>query len=235
MTGNGWSRDRSGAGEAAPERDEPAADAVEAGTPVEEPVTERLAALEAEVARLKNDYLRALAETENVRKRAARERQEASQYAISGFARDLLSVGDNLQRALAAVDPQAKAGDPALQALISGVEMTEKELLSVLERYGVRLIPAEGQPFDPHVHEAMYELPDPSVPQGTVVQVVQPGYTLHDRTLRPARVGIARGGPKPGAAAPAPDAEAPARRAGRESDPYAGPETSPGGRFDETH
>lgn len=236
MTGNGWTKGRNGTDEAAPERDEPAADAVEAAAPVEEAVTaERLAKAEAEAARLKNEYLRALAETENVRKRAARERQEASQYAISAFARDLLSVADNLQRALAAVDPQAKAVDPALQALISGVEMTEKELLTIFERYGIKPIPAEGQPFDPHVHEAMYELPDPSVPQGTVVQVVQPGYTLHDRTLRPARVGIARGGPRPGAAAIAPDAEVQARRAGRESDPYAGPDAGPGSRFDETH
>ncbi len=224
MMGNGWTRDRDGAEEAAAHEElAPAADAGEAEASAEEATAEQLAALEAEVARLKNEYLRALAETENVRKRAARDRQEASQYAISGFARDLLSVGDNLQRALASVDPQAKAGDPALQALIAGVEMTEKELLSVLERYGVKPIPAEGQPFDPHVHEALYELPDPTVPQGTVVQVVQPGYTLHDRTLRPARVGLARGGPKPGATA--------AGEAAGGADPYAGP----GSRFDETH
>lgn len=159
---------------------------------------ERLAAAEAEVARLKDEYLRALAEAENVRRRAARDRQEASRYAVSSLARDLLSVGDNLQRALSSVAEGARTQDPALDALMSGVEMTEKELLAILDRYGVKRIAAEGQPFDPHVHEALYEIPDASVPHGTVLQVVQPGYTIHDRTLRPARVGIARGGPKPG-------------------------------------
>lgn len=191
-----------------------------------EALAERLAAAEAEAARLKNDYLRALAETENVRKRAARDRQEAGQYAIAGFARDLLSVADNLQRALASVDAQAQAADPALQALTSGVGMTEKELLSVLERHGVKPVPAEGQVFDPHVHEALYEVPDPTVPHGTVVQVAQTGYTLHDRTLRPARVGLARGGPKPGAV--------PAAETAAEDDNVVRLET-PGSRFDETH
>jgi molecular chaperone GrpE len=159
---------------------------------------ERLAAAEGEVARLKDEYLRALAEAENVRRRAARDRQEASQYAVSSLARDLLSVADNLQRALTSVAEGARKQDPALDALMSGVEMTEKELLAILERYGVKRIDAEGQVFDPHVHEALYEIPDASVPHGTVLQVVQPGYIIHDRTLRPARVGIARGGPKPG-------------------------------------
>lgn len=191
-----------------------------------EALTERLTVAEAEGARLKNEYLRALAETENVRKRAARDRQEAGQYAIAGFARDLLSVADNLQRALASVDARAKAADPALQALTSGVEMTEKELLSVLERHGVKPIPAMGQVFDPHVHEALYEVPDPTVPHGTVVQEAQTGYTLHDRTLRPARVGLARGGPKPGAPA--------AETAAAEDDNLVRFE-APGSRFDETH
>jgi molecular chaperone GrpE len=159
---------------------------------------ERLVAAEGESARLKDEYLRALAEAENVRRRAARDRQEASQYAISSFARDLLSVADNLQRALSSVVEGARRQDPALDALMSGVEMTEKELLAILDRYGVKRIAAEGHGFDPHVHEALYEIPDPSVPHGTILQVVQPGYTIHDRTLRPARVGIARGGPKPG-------------------------------------
>lgn len=160
-------------------------------------VAERLVAAEAEVARLKNEYLRALAETENVRRRAARDRQEASQYAVSSFARDLLSVVDNLQRALGSVDEAARKQDPALDALMSGVELTEKEMLGVLDKHGVKRIMAEGTLFDPHLHEALYEIPDDSVPQGTVVQVAQEGYTIHDRTLRPARVGIARGGPKP--------------------------------------
>jgi molecular chaperone GrpE len=161
-------------------------------------MAERLVAVEAEAAKFKDDYLRALAEIENVRRRAARDRQEASQYAISGFARDLLSVADNLRRALASVEADARQRDPALDALMSGVEMTEKELLTVFERYGIKPIAAEGQPFDPHVHEALFEIPNPSVPNGIVLQVVQAGYMLHDRPLRPARVGIAKGGPKPG-------------------------------------
>jgi molecular chaperone GrpE len=209
---------------------------------------ERLVAAEAEAARLKDEYLRALAEAENVRRRAARDRQEASQYAVSSFARDLLSVADNLQRALSSVAEGARRQDPALDALMSGVEMTEKELLAILDRYGVKRIAAEGQGFDPHVHEALYEIPDASVPHGTVLQVVQPGYTIHDRTLRPARVGIARGGPKPGtppatgteATGAAPEAddtviEFPKRTAG---DAYRKPGEdggTAGTRVDETH
>lgn len=154
MTGTEW-QDRVDADEAAAGEEGAASAAVSV-----EALAERLAAADAEAGRLKNEYLRALADAENVRKRAARDRQEAGQYAIAGFARDLLSVADNLQRALASVDAQAKAADPALQALTSGVEMTEKELLSVLERHGVKQIPALGEVFDPHVHEALYEVPD---------------------------------------------------------------------------
>lgn len=173
----------------------------------------KLSELEAQIAQLKEDRLRALAEVENVRRRAARDRQDASQYAISNFARDVLSVADNLQRALSTVDPAMRTADPALDALINGVEMTERELLAVLDRHGVKAIDAEGQPFDPHVHEAMFEIPNPTVPHGTVLQVLQRGYAVHDRTLRPARVGISRGGPKlqPGAVPPvAPEAASPA-------------------------
>lgn len=222
-----------------------AAAAVDIQAPVEAAaVAERLLAAEAENAKLKDEYLRALAETENVRRRAARDRQEAGQYAITGFARDLLSVADNLQRALASVDAEARAADPALAALTEGVAMTEKELLAVMERYGVKPIAAQGQPFDPHVHEALYEVPNPDVPHGTVVQVAQTGYLLHDRTLRPARVGIARGGPKPGTpqATPStdqtddgilhfrkPDADPTV------ADPYRGTAGPGGSRIDESH
>lgn len=175
-------------------------------------LAERLAQAEAQIAKLKDDYLRALAETENVRRRAQRDRQDASQYAITGFARDLLSVADNLRRALAAVDDGARAGNAALDALIGGVEMTERELLTILERYGVTRIEAVGQPFDPHVHEAMFELPDAGVASGTIVHVLEDGYRIHDRTLRAARVGIAKGGPKP-----APATGATAGETGRET------------------
>lgn len=161
---------------------------------------EQLARAEAEVARLKDEYLRALAETENVRRRGVRDREEASQYAVAGFARDMLAVADNLHRALMSVDADARAADPALDALMSGVEMTERELASALERHGVKRIEAEGQPFDPHFHEALFEIPNADVPNSTVLQVLSQGYTLKERILRPARVGVSRGGPK---AAPA--------------------------------
>jgi molecular chaperone GrpE len=224
-----------------------AAASVAEGAPTEAAaVAERLAAAEAEVARLKDEYLRALAEAENVRRRAARDRQEASQYGVSSFARDLLSVADNLQRALGSVADEARKQDAALDALMSGVEMTERELLAILDRYGVKRIAAERQPFDPHLHEALYEIPDESVPHGTVLQVVQPGYTIHDRTLRPAGVGVARGGPKQ-ANQLAPEPEAPVGederviqfpQHGKGGDPYRSTEPegqSPGTRVDETH
>ncbi len=156
----------------------------------------RIAALETEVETARNDYMRALAEVENVRRRSAREREDAANYAITKFARDLLPVADNLERALAAVDGEARDREPVLDALTNGVAMTHRELLSVLERHGVKSIPAAGEPFDPHVHEAMFEVPDSSVPHGTIVEVMETGYMLHDRTLRPARVGISKGGPK---------------------------------------
>lgn len=157
---------------------------------------EALAAAAAEIAKLRDERLRALAETENVRKRAARDRENAARYAIDSFAKDMLSVADNLRRALVAVDQAAVAGDPALQNLVKGVEMTEAELLTVFKRYGITPIESLGKPFDPHVHDAMFELPDESVPERTVVQVVEQGYMIHDRPLRPARVGVSRGGPK---------------------------------------
>lgn len=160
-------------------------------------IADRLAAAEAEIAGLKDKHLRALAETENVRRRAAREREDAGKYAVTGFARDLLAVADNLQRALASVDPAACQTDPALAALVAGVEMTEKALLAAFARHGITPIEAEGHVFDPNVHEAMFELPNDAVPHGTVVQVLERGFRIHDRPLRPARVGVSRGGPKP--------------------------------------
>jgi molecular chaperone GrpE len=159
-------------------------------------LAERLAEAEKEIAKVKDEFLRALAEAENVRRRAARDKLDASKYAISSFARDLLPVADNLRRAADSVDAEARTRDPALGALVTGVEMTEKELLGVLERHGITPIAAEGQRFDPHVHEAMYEVPDESVPHGTVVQVLERGFMIHERPLRPSRVGVSRGGPR---------------------------------------
>jgi molecular chaperone GrpE len=165
----------------------------------EETLTERLAKAQAEVTELTEKWKRALAETENVRRIAARDREDASKYAISRFARDVLSVGDNLRRALDSMDKDARATDPGLDALASGVELTERELLATLARYGITPIAAASQPFDPHVHEALFEVPDESVPHGTVVHVLETGYMIHDRPLRPARVGVPKGGPKAGA------------------------------------
>lgn len=169
-----------------------------------------LAEAEAEIEKLKDQLLRALADVENTRRRAARDKEDAAKYAVTGFARSMLAVADNLRRALDTVEPDARAGDPALDALMSGVEMTEKELLAAFERHGITPIPAMGERFDPHVHEAMFELEDTSVPAGTVVQVLEAGYKIHDRPLRPSRVGVSRGGPK---AAPAAAAEPPAEPA----------------------
>ena len=160
---------------------------------------DRVVALEAEVAGLKDELLRALAETENVRRRGQRERADLQKYAAGPVVKDLLSVADNLARALESVEAEGLSDDGPLKSLVEGVQMTQRELAQAFERHAIREIEALGQKLDPHVHEAMFEVPDPNQPNGTVVQVVQPGYRLHDRLLRPARVGVAKGGP---AAAP---------------------------------
>jgi len=154
-----------------------------------------------EVAEARDKMLRTLAEMENLRQRTKREVNDAKVYGITGFARDVLEIADNLQRALDAVPLEAKAAaDPGLKALIEGVELTERSLLNALEKNGVKKFDPAGQKFDPNFQQAMYEVPDPSVPSGTVVQVVQAGYMLGERVLRPALVGVSKGGAK---AAPA--------------------------------
>src|SRR5438270_14084810 len=159
-------------------------------------------ALAREAAEARDKMLRTLAEMENLRKRTAREVADARTYGISGFARDVLDIADNLQRALDAVPAEAKAAaDPGLKALIEGVELTERSLLNALEKNGVKKFDPSGEKFDPNFQQAMYEVPDPSVPSGTVVQMVQAGYMIGDRVLRPALVGISKGGAK---AAPVP-------------------------------
>ena len=201
---------------------EPAAEAVSEEQPAaEDDLAARLATAEAEIAHLQEERLRALAETENVRRRAARDKADASKYAVTAFARDLLSVADNLQRALGSVDPEARKADPALETLVAGVEMTGKELLAIFERNGITPIEALGQPFDPHFHEAMYEVPDESIPTGTVAQVIQPGYMIHDRPLRAAGVGVSRGGPKL-ETVPTPDVETEDATSGGEPAPTTG-------------
>lgn len=161
----------------------------------------RIAELEAQVAEANDRTLRALAEAENVRRRAERDKQDASRYAIANFAREILTVGDNLRRALDSIDAEARTSSEVVETLMTGVEMTERALLSVLERSGIKRLDPLGQRFDSNAHEALFEIPDPTQPQGTVAQVIEAGYMLNDRLLRPAKVGVTKGGPKPEAPA----------------------------------
>jgi molecular chaperone GrpE len=157
-----------------------------------------------EAAEARDKMLRTLAEMENLRKRTSREVADARTYGITGFARDVLDIADNLQRALDALPAEAReAADPGLKALIEGVELTERSLLNTLEKNGVKKFDPSGEKFDPNFHQAMYEVPDPSVPAGTVVQVMQSGFMIGERVLRPALVGVSKGGAKASAAAPA--------------------------------
>lgn len=150
----------------------------------------------AELASKQDQYVRAMAEMENMRRRMEREKEETSRYAISKFAKDVLSVGDNFQRTIAAVPAEAVSSDPALKTLLEGVSLAERDYRAVLERHGVRAIEFTGKPFNPHVHQAVMEQENVTVPSGTVLQVFQPGYMLDDRCLRPAMVVVSRGGPK---------------------------------------
>jgi molecular chaperone GrpE len=150
-----------------------------------------------EAADLKDKLLRALAEMENLRRRTEREVADARLYGIASFARDILGVADNMDRALQALDTDLREkADATTKALLDGVELTERELLKVLEKHGIKKIEPIGEKFDPNFHQAMYEVPDTSVPAGTIVQVVQAGYLIVDRMLRPALVAVAKGGSK---------------------------------------
>lgn len=165
----------------------------EAGEPDPFTVLEKL---NAENTELKDRMLRTLAEMENLRRRTQREVADAKAYGVTSFARDMLVFADNLRRALENVPEEARAND-ALRGFVEGIEVTERDFLSRLERHGVKKLAPKGERFDPNLHEALYEVPDPSVAAGTVVQVVEDGYVIADRCLRPAKVGVARGGPKP--------------------------------------
>jgi molecular chaperone GrpE len=228
-----------------PERDntteEEDASAEETSTPeseaeaAAEAEAEATAAFQAEIAALKDQLLRALAETENLRRRSQREREDALKYAAVPFMRDLIGVVDNLRRAMDSVAPEALEADEHLKTLMAGLEMTEKELATVFERHHIVKIDPLGERLDPHSHEAMFEVPDPETPSGTVVQVVQAGYRLHDRLLRPAQVGVAKGGPAPEPAAaerrepkpePRPEPRAAPKAAGNDD------ETPPGSTVD---
>lgn len=149
-----------------------------------------------ENAELKDRLLRTMAELENFRRRAERERQDVARYAISKFAFDCLPTVDNLERGLGSVSAEDRAAAPALEALATGMEMTHRELLATFERHGITRFDEVGVPFDHDRHEAMYEVEDPDQPAGTVAMVLEPGYLLNGRLLRPARVGVTKGGPK---------------------------------------
>ena len=156
---------------------------------------EKVAALEAEMAKTKDAALRAMADAENMRKRAEREIAEREKYAVSKFAKSLLDVADNRRRALDNVSAEARAADPSLAKLVEGVELTERELLQAFERNGVVKVELAGKPFDPSIAQAVAQVDAPGHAAGTVVQVFQPGYTLHGRILREAMVTVAKGAP----------------------------------------
>lgn len=157
---------------------------------------DQIAAIVTENEELKDQLLRLAAEMENLRRRTARDVADAKAYSVANFARDMLQVSDNLNRALQAIPEGAREQDAGLEALAEGVEMTERAMMAALERHGVKKIEPEGQKFDPNFHQAMFEIPNPDVPANTVQQVVQAGYVIGDRVLRPAMVGVAKGGAK---------------------------------------
>lgn len=152
--------------------------------------------LQEENAELKDRHLRTLAEMENLRRRTEKEVADAKLYGVTSFARDMLTFADNLRRIAENVPAELRAQSGAAATLVEGLELTERDFLSRLARHGVKKLEPKGLKFDPNRHEALFEVPDESVPNGTVVQVVEDGYAIGDRVLRPAKVGISRGGPK---------------------------------------
>ena len=162
----------------------------------EEDLAGRVVALEAQVVELNDKSLRALAEAENVRRRAQRDKEDAVRFGIKNFAEGMLGIADNLGRALASIDSETRAKDQNLENILVGIEMVQKELMNTFERHGVIPIKALGEKFDPMKHEAMFEIEDKDTPPGTIAQVLEPGYMLNGRTLRAAKVGITKGGPK---------------------------------------
>jgi molecular chaperone GrpE len=173
------------------------AKAASQASPQESDASAMLEELRVEHAELKDKLLRILAETENLRRRTERDIAEVRVYAVTSFARDMLTLADNLRRALESVPPVAReqAVEP-WKGFVEGVEVTERDFLSRLSKYGVKKLEPLGTKFDPHLHEALFEVPDEAAPNGTVVQVIEDGYVIGDRVLRPAKVGVARGSPK---------------------------------------
>jgi molecular chaperone GrpE len=166
---------------------------------------DEVTALRAELAETKDRLVRTLADMENLRKRTSREIADSRQYAVTSFARDMLIVADNLKRAIAAVPAEARAADPALSNLMDGVEATERGLEQTLEKFGVRSIDAKGEKFNPDLHQAMYEVESGDLPPGTVAEVVQAGYVIGDRVLRPAMVAVSKPPPRDESARPSGD------------------------------
>lgn len=189
-----------------------AADAAKAGfSSPSEFLAAEIEKLEAEKKELHENYLRAHAEMENVRRRAAKDVKDAREYSVAGFAREMLGVADNLRRALDAIpqesrDANGNYADKGFEALVEGVEMTERAMMQGLEKYGVKRIRPENERFNPNLHQAMFEIPNTEVANNTVLQVVQDGFVIGERCLRPAMVGVSKGGPKH--AATQPEAEA---------------------------
>jgi molecular chaperone GrpE len=175
---------------------QPESEATAAAAPELVPAEQVTAALEA-AAEFKDRLLRTLAEMENLRKRTDREIADARVYGVTVFARDVLAVADNMHRALQTLDAELREhANAKMKALVEGVELTERELMKVLEKHGVKKFSPEGEKFDPNVHQAMYEVETPELPPGHVAQVIQAGYMLGDRVLRPALVAVVKAAPK---------------------------------------
>jgi molecular chaperone GrpE len=178
----------------APQAETPQTEAAEAEAPADggaEPKSEE-ARLQVQVTELKDHLLRALAETENLRRRAERDREETAKYAIAGFARDMVAIADDLVRALGSVPAELGDGDEHIRPMLDGIEITQRALEAALDRHGITRIDPLDEKFDHNLHEAMFEVEVADKEPGTVVQVVQRGYRIHDRLLRPARVGVAK-------------------------------------------
>ncbi len=156
-----------------------------------------LEALKAENEELKDKLLRTVAEMENVRRRTERDKLDTAKYAISNFARDVLAVADNIALAIGHVPDEAAENDPALKSFLDGIVVTERELLNMMERHGITRVDPMGERFDPNLHQAMFEVENKDVTEGTILEVIQAGYVIADRVLRPAMVGVAKGGAKP--------------------------------------
>ena len=185
---------------AAEERD---AEAREPEDLAEEDLVELVRTLEKDLAQARDERLRAVAEAENTRRRLQKDRDDAVRFATKGIATDFLTVADNIARALESIPRDALKDDPALKALADGVKLTEAELQRAFEKHGITRIDPLGEKLDPNLHQAMMQIEDADAPDGTIVQVLAPGYMLHDRLLRAAMVGVAKGGPRSGAAKPA--------------------------------